>query len=56
MPKFRVPNDHPISNVIGDLDESMVTMRQSRLNEMDFVCYTSQLEPKNMEEDLGDES
>ena len=27
-----------------------------RLNEMGLVCYTSQLEPKNVEEALGDES
>ena len=34
----------------------MVTRRQSRLNEMGLVCYTSQFEPKNVEEALEDES
>ena len=31
-------------------------MRQLRLNEMGLVCYTSQLEPKNVDEAFGDES
>ena len=39
-----------VSNVIGNVDERVVTRRKSRLNEMGLVCYTSQLEPKNMKE------
>ena len=54
--KSKVPKNHPISNVIGTMDDSMVTRRQSRQNKIDFFCYTSQLEPKNVEEVLGDES
>ena len=54
--KSRVPKNYPISNVIGNMDDSMVTRRQSRQNKIDFFCYTSQLEPKNVEEALGDES
>ena len=54
--KSRVPKDHPISNVIGDIEKSVVTRRRSRLNEVSFTCYTSQLEQKNVEEALGDES
>ena len=34
----------------------MVTRRQSRLNEMGLVWYTSQLKPKNVKKALGDES
>ena len=37
------------------MNEYVVTRRQSRLNEMGLVCYTSQLELQNMEEALGDE-
>ncbi|KAJ9673020.1 hypothetical protein PVL29_026342 [Vitis rotundifolia] len=34
----------------------MVTRRQSKLNELSYVCYTSQIEPKNVEEALNDEA
>ena len=51
-----IPKNHLISNVIRNVNESVVTRRQSRLNEMGLVCYTSQLGPKNVEEALGDES
>ena len=54
--RSRVPKNNPISNVIGNVNEWVVTKRQSRLNEMGLVCYTSQLERKNVEEALGDES
>lgn len=54
--KSRVPKHHHISNVIGNMDDFMVTKRQARQNEIDFLYYTSQLEPKNVEEALGDES
>ncbi|RVX10899.1 Retrovirus-related Pol polyprotein from transposon RE2 [Vitis vinifera] len=51
-----MPKNHPISNAIGNVNEHVVTRRQSRLNEMGIVCYTSQLEPKNVKEASGDES
>ena len=54
--KSGVPKYHHISNVIRNMDDSMVTMRRARQNEIDFLFYTSQLEPKNVEEALGDES
>ena len=54
--KYRVPKNHPISNIVGNINECVATMRQSRLNEMGFVCYTSQLKPKNVKEALRDES
>ncbi|KAL6313555.1 hypothetical protein AAG906_006918 [Vitis piasezkii] len=38
------------------MDDFMVTRRRARQNEIDFLCYTSQLEPKNVEEALVDES
>ena len=46
----------PISNVIENLNERVVTKRQSWLNETGLVCYTPQLEPKNVKEGLWDES
>ena len=43
--KSRVPKNHPLSNVIGDYEDSMLTRRQSKLNKISYVCYTSQIEP-----------
>ena len=43
--KSRVPKNH-LSNVIGNMDDSMAIRRQSRQNKTSFFCYTSQLEPK----------
>ena len=54
--RSRLLKNHPISNVIGNVNECVVTRRQTRLSEMGLVCYTSQLEPKNVKEALGDES
>ena len=54
--RSRIPKNHQISNVIRNVNEQVVTRRQFRLNEMGLVCYTSQLELKNVEEALGDES
>ena len=48
--RSRLPKNQPISNVIGNVNERVVTMRQSILSEINFVCYISQLEPKNVEE------
>ena len=38
--RFREPKNHPISNVIGNLNEHMVTRKQLRLNEMGLVCVS----------------
>ena len=54
--RSRIPKNYLISNVIGNVNKRVVTMRQLRLNEMGLVCYTSQLEPKNVDEAFGDES
>ena len=53
--KSKLSKNHPISKVTSNMNEYVVTRRQSRLNEMGLVCYTSQLELQNMEEALGDE-
>ena len=44
--KSKVLKNHPLSNVIGNYEDSMVTGRQSKLNEITYVCYTSQIELK----------
>ena len=54
--KSKVPKNYLISNVKSNMNQLMVTKRQSRLNKTSLVCYTSQLEPKSMEKALGDES
>ena len=41
--------------MIEDYEENMVTRRQSKLNEISYVCYTSQIEPKNVEVALNDD-
>ena len=53
--RSRIPKNHLISKFIGNVNEQVVTRRQSRLNEICLVCYTFQL-PKNMEEVLSDKS
>ena len=54
--KSRVPKNHPLSNVIGNYEDSMVIRRQSKLIEVSYVCFTSQIEPKNVEEALNNEA
>ena len=46
--KSRVPKNHPLTNVIGNYEDSMVTRRQVKLNEISYVCYISQIEPKKI--------
>ena len=43
--RSRITKNHPILNVISNINERVVTRRQSKLNEMGLVRYTSQLEP-----------
>ena len=52
--RSRIPKNYQISNVIRNVNEQVVTRRQSRLNKVGFVCYTH-LEPKKVEEALRDE-
>lgn len=54
--KSKVPKNNHISNLIGNMNDSMVTRRQSRNNKISFFCYTSQLELKKVEEALTNES
>ena len=49
------PKIIPISNITRNMNDSMVIMRQSRHNKIGLFWYTSQLEPKNVEETGGDE-
>ena len=46
---------HPLDQVIGDPDEEVRTRRRARQNEVTYVCYTSTLEPKKVEDALNDE-
>ena len=39
--RSRVPKNHPISNVIGNINERVVTRRQWKLNGMGLVWHTS---------------
>ncbi|KAF7151021.1 hypothetical protein RHSIM_Rhsim02G0158400 [Rhododendron simsii] len=53
-PSARVKLNHPISQVIGEPNDEMKTSRQIR-NEINYVCFTSTLEPTKVEEALGDD-
>ncbi|GJR14651.1 retrovirus-related pol polyprotein from transposon TNT 1-94 [Tanacetum coccineum] len=46
--------NHPLENVIGNLNQR--TLRLQAQNQSNFFCYISTIEPKNVNEELGDES
>nr|GEW64382.1 hypothetical protein [Tanacetum cinerariifolium] len=46
--------NHPLENVIGNLNER--TLRSQAQNKSNFFCFISTIEPKNVNEALGDES
>ncbi|GJY48418.1 retrovirus-related pol polyprotein from transposon TNT 1-94 [Tanacetum coccineum] len=46
--------NHPIENVIGNLNQR--TLRSQAQNQSNFYCFISTIEPKNVNEALGDES
>ncbi|GJU32724.1 retrovirus-related pol polyprotein from transposon TNT 1-94 [Tanacetum coccineum] len=46
--------NHPLENVIGNLNQR--TLRSQAQNQSNFYCFISTLEPKNVNEALGDES
>ncbi|GJS88135.1 retrovirus-related pol polyprotein from transposon TNT 1-94 [Tanacetum coccineum] len=45
---------HPLENVIGNLNQR--TLRSQAQNQSNFYCFISTIEPKNVNEALGDES
>ncbi|GJT71409.1 hypothetical protein Tco_1030695 [Tanacetum coccineum] len=46
--------NHPLENVIGNLNQR--TLRSQAQNQSNFLCFISTIEPKNVNESLGDES
>ncbi|GJT56754.1 retrovirus-related pol polyprotein from transposon TNT 1-94 [Tanacetum coccineum] len=46
--------NHPLENVIGNLNQR--TLRSQAQNQSNFYCFISIIEPKNVNEALGDES
>ncbi|GKA63771.1 retrovirus-related pol polyprotein from transposon TNT 1-94 [Tanacetum coccineum] len=46
--------NHPLENVIGNLNQR--TLRSQAQNQGNFFCFISTIEPKNVNEALGDES
>ncbi|GKF13548.1 retrovirus-related pol polyprotein from transposon TNT 1-94 [Tanacetum coccineum] len=46
--------NHPLENVIGNLNQR--TLRSQAQNQSNFFCFKSTIEPKNVNEALGDES
>nr|GEV71152.1 retrovirus-related Pol polyprotein from transposon TNT 1-94 [Tanacetum cinerariifolium] len=47
-------SNHPLENVIGNLNQR--TLRSQAQNKSNLFCFISTMEPKNMNEALGDES
>nr|GEW48607.1 importin-4-like isoform X1 [Tanacetum cinerariifolium] len=47
-------SNHPLENVIGNLNQR--TLRSQAQNKSNFFCFISTIEPKNVNEALGDES
>ena len=41
-----VPKNHTLSNVIGNYEDSMVTRRQAKLNEISYVAIPPKLNQK----------
>jgi len=55
MPSTRIQKNHPSKEIIGDLNEGIRTRVQPRKRYDDmvrYVCFTSQIEPKNIREAL----
>ncbi|GJS65794.1 retrovirus-related pol polyprotein from transposon TNT 1-94 [Tanacetum coccineum] len=46
--------NHPLENVIGNVNQR--TLRSQAQNQSNFFCFISTIEPKNVNEALGDES
>ncbi|GJU48993.1 retrovirus-related pol polyprotein from transposon TNT 1-94 [Tanacetum coccineum] len=46
--------NHPLENVIGNLNQR--TLRSQAQNQSNFFCFISTIEPKNVNEALGDDS
>nr|GEY32296.1 retrovirus-related Pol polyprotein from transposon TNT 1-94 [Tanacetum cinerariifolium] len=46
--------NHPLENVIGNLNQR--TLRSQAQNQSNIFCFISTIEPKNVNEALGDES
>ncbi|GJZ47425.1 retrovirus-related pol polyprotein from transposon TNT 1-94 [Tanacetum coccineum] len=46
--------NHPLKNIIGNLNQR--TLRSQAQNQSNFYCFISTIEPKNVNEALGDES
>ncbi|GJT78734.1 retrovirus-related pol polyprotein from transposon TNT 1-94 [Tanacetum coccineum] len=46
--------NHPLENVIGNLNQR--TLRSQAQNQSNFYCFISTIEPKNVNEALGDKS
>ena len=53
--KGQVIKDHPLNKVIGDVGAPLKTRKQVQ-DEVNFLCYVSSLEPKNINEALIDDS
>ncbi|GKC65937.1 retrovirus-related pol polyprotein from transposon TNT 1-94, partial [Tanacetum coccineum] len=51
---IKVSKNHPLEQVIGNLNQR--TLRSQAQNQSNFFCFISTIEPKNVNEALGDES
>ncbi|CAA0807006.1 cysteine-rich RLK (RECEPTOR-like protein kinase) 8, partial [Striga hermonthica] len=58
-PPLRIQKDHPLEQVIGDINERVTRNSKTSVKELmgvsHYACYTSLIEPKNAKEALKDE-
>ena len=58
IPSRRIQKNHPVQDVIGDINEGVQTHRKASVNYLDMIsnlCFVSKIEPKNVQEALNDE-
>ena len=54
---IKYSRNHPLENIIGDVNDRVRTRSHFRnIAEQDHLVFISQLEPKNLEEALSDNS
>ncbi|GAA0144915.1 hypothetical protein LIER_05235 [Lithospermum erythrorhizon] len=60
-PTTRIQKDHPVDNIIGQLDEGMTTKKKDKVDYRKMVglfgkmCFISKIEPKDVKASLLDE-
>nr|GEU49901.1 retrovirus-related Pol polyprotein from transposon TNT 1-94 [Tanacetum cinerariifolium] len=54
IPNIKESKDHPLENIIGNLND--ITLRSQVQSQNNFFCFVSTIEPKNIKEAIQDKS